>query len=70
MDLTGKQIKITGSSVTAYPAKTVVDVTLVASVADGVRQVIGSYEFTFEEMYNGPSDPALLADITEKLTLL
>lgn len=67
MDLSNKQIKVIMTGVSHNPVRTVADVDVMTVVNNNVRQKFGSYELTFEETYQGPDDPALLAAITEQL---
>lgn len=70
MDMTNKQIKIVSTAVTSYPAKTEVSCQVLQDQGNGVRVVLGAYDMTFEEIYQGPGDPNLLAAVVERLSAL
>lgn len=68
MDMTNKQIRITRTITSAMPNRTTVDVDVLEDLGNGTRRIDSGYEFVFDEVYQGPSDPLLLATIVERLT--
>lgn len=70
MDLTNKQIRITSTSITSYPPQTVVSCQVLLPIETGVNEVVGTYELVFEDFFNGPSDPALISAVSEKISSL
>jgi len=57
-------------SVNGYPEETNAKVVITQEVAPGVYKTIDTYDFKFEQIYQNPEDPALLAAINEKLLTL
>lgn len=70
MDLTNKVVTIAFMSVSGYPAETNVKVVVSQEVATEVFKTIDTYDIKFEQVYQGPDDPALLAAINDKLLAL
>jgi hypothetical protein len=70
MDLTNKIVTISFMSVNGYPAETNTKVAVTEEVAQGVFKTLDTYDIKFEQIYQGPEDPALLAAINEKLLAL
>ena len=67
MDLTNKQIRIVNTAISSYPAKSVIHCQVLSTLSSDVREVIGSYELVFEEVFNGPDDPSLISAVSEKI---
>jgi hypothetical protein len=67
MDLTNKQIRIVNTAISSYPAKSVIHCQVLGTLSSDVREVIGSYELVFEEVFNGPDDPSLISAVSEKI---
>lgn len=70
MDMTNKQIRITRTQMSGLPARTIADVDVLSELDSGARKIDGSFEFTFDESYAGPSDPLLLSAVAEKLAAI
>lgn len=70
MDLTNKVVTIAYMSVNSLPAETTVKVNISQEVAPGVFKQLDTYDLKIEKIYMATDDPALLADINEKLAAL
>jgi hypothetical protein len=67
MDMTNKQVRVIRTSTISFPKETIADVEVLQEQSAGVRSVVASFELRFEETYGGPTDPALLLAIQQKL---
>ena len=70
MDLTNKQIRITSTSITSYPPKTVVSCQVLLPIVSDINEVVGTYELVFEDFFSGRADPALISAVSEKISSL
>lgn len=70
MNLENKIITVSFMSVTGYPAETVAKVVITEEIMSGVYKTLDTYDLKFEQVYQSPDDPALLAAINEKLAEL
>jgi hypothetical protein len=70
MDLTNKIVTVAYMSVNSFPAETTVKVNISQQIAEGVFKQVDSYDLKIEKVYMAADDPALLADINEKLVAL
>jgi len=68
MDLSNKEIRIVNTAISSYPAKTVVHCQVLTSLGIDVREVVGSYELVFEDVFSGPDDPSLISAVSAKIT--
>jgi hypothetical protein len=70
MDLSNKEIRIVNTAISSYPAKTVVHCQVLSTLSSDIREVVGSYELVFEDVFNGPDDPSLISAVSEKISSL
>jgi hypothetical protein len=67
MNLTNRQVTITTLETNTFPSKTIANVTITETIAEGVYKQVASYRLEFDEAYTSLSDPALLNAVQEKL---
>lgn len=70
MDLTNKTVTIAYMSVNSFPPETTVKINISQEIAPGIFKQLDTYDLKIEKIYMATDDPALLADINEKLASL
>jgi len=55
-------------SVNSYPPETTVKVNISQEIAEGIFKQLDTYDLKIDKIYMSTDDPALLADINEKLS--